>query len=194
MDQQHWLQLGVHRKTESEAHPCLMDHDLHFNQMPRSFAYTLLYEKLYSRRSRLCSYLVVRNGWGWGEWHREWSLRDEKVPKCLPKRLSCLNRLEGKKKICSQMMSRPCMQLHTAWWPSVYKKKRNTVQGVELLQRLSTARCLSGKASLEDQRQVDCKREHLAHQTQALSMERGRHLNQMLAAEGSWQPRINSRK
>lgn len=193
MDQQHRLQLGVRWKTESEAHPCLMDHNLHFNQMPRSFVYTLLYEKLYSRRSSLCSHLVDRNWWGVAQ-SRKWSLRDGKVPKCLPKRLSCLNWLEGKKKICSQMMSRPWMQLHTAWWPSVYKKKRNTVPGVELLQRLSTARCLSGKASLEDQRQVDCKREHLAHQTQALWMERGRHLNQMLAAEGSWEPRINSPK
>ena len=93
----------------------------------------------------------------------------------LPKSLSCLNRpgVGGGGGECSGTMRRPWLRVRTAWGPSVSKKKRNAGQKRGAVPGLSTARCLSGKASLEDQRQVGCKREHLAHQAQALRMERG---------------------
>lgn len=55
------------------------------------------------------------------------------------------------------MLSRPWLQPHAVWWPSVYQEERNTAQESGLVQSLSAARCLSEKASLKDQRQVDHK-------------------------------------
>lgn len=103
-------------------------------------------------------------------------MRVGKVPKCSPQRLSCLDRLQGKKKKNLFLDDEQAVATvaHSMTAICVAKEKQHCAGAADPLQRLSAARCLSRKASLKDQRQVDCKREHLAHQTRALRTERGR--------------------
>ena len=119
-------------------------------------------------------------------------VRDGKAPKCLPMRLSCLHQLEGRN-LCCGTRSRPLPRLHTAWWPSVYQEKRNAVQERGPARSLSTTRCLSGKASLQDQSHVDCKENILPTKPRPSEWREGDiRTDQMLAAKGSGEPRINS--
>lgn len=72
-------------------------------------------------------------------------------------------------KVCSQLTDKQAMvQLHTAWRPSVYYRTETLCRGAELWQRLSTARCLRGKAVLKIKGKSIVKENNLAHQTQAL--------------------------